>query len=98
RIGANTKTFGQTMSASTNSLPSDAPNTAARRLTNTGRLMMLVTAFLGWFCAGFLLSITSVSLQPAAVDLLSRTGQLDRAQYFELTARSKQKPGKSSPA
>jgi len=59
---------------------------------------MLVTAFLGWFCAGFLLSITSVVLQPAAVDLLSQTGQLDRARYSELSARSKQKPGNPSPA
>ena len=54
---------------------------------------MLVTAFLGWFCAGFLLSITSVALQPAAIDLLSQTGQLDRANYFDLSARNKLKPG-----
>lgn len=58
---------------------------------------MLVTAFLGWFCAGILLSITSVALQPAAIDLLSQTGQLDRTSYFELRARSTQKPEPTRP-
>lgn len=67
-------------------------------LTNSGRLLMLVTAFLGWFCAGFLLSITSVVLQPAAIDLLSQTGQLDRVSYFDLSARSKQKSADPSSA
>ncbi len=65
-------------------------------LTNAGRVLMLVTAFLGWFCAGFLLSITSVALQPATVDLLSRTGQLDRARYAELSQRAKIKPDSDS--
>ena len=68
------------------------------RLTNMGRMLMLVTAFLGWFCAGFLLSITSVALQPAAIDLLSQTGQLDRSGYFDLSARFKQTTGKQPTA
>lgn len=86
------------MTASTNSPSSETPQDEKKRLTNVGRVLMLVTAFLGWFCAGFLLSITSVALQPAAVDLLSQTGKLDRARYQELSARSKQKPGAVSSA
>ena len=81
------------MSASTNLPPLESSQTAPRCLTNAGRMLMLITAFLGWLCAGFLLSITSAALQPAAIDLLSRTGQLDRASYFDVSARSKQKPG-----
>lgn len=52
---------------------------------------MLVTAFLGWFCAGFMLSITSVALQPAAIDLLSKNDKLDRPRYTELSTRAKAK-------
>jgi SHS family sialic acid transporter-like MFS transporter len=78
--------------------PPNVPATepALPALTNAGRVLMLVTAFLGWFCAGFLLSITSVALQPATVDLLSRTGQLDRARYAELSQRAKIKPDSDS--
>lgn len=65
-------------------------------LTNSGRVLMLMTAFLGWFCAGFLLSITSVALQPAAVSLLARTGQLDQDRYLDLSARSNSKPAADS--
>ena len=86
------------MSTSINSPPFETPEIAGNRLTNAGRMLMLVTAFLGWFCAGFLLSITSVALQPAAIDLLSQTGQLDRISYFDLSSRSKQKPGNPSSA
>ncbi|WP_010584001.1 MFS transporter [Schlesneria paludicola] len=84
------------MTASTNSPPLEGPLRTENRLTNSGRILMLITAFLGWMCAGFLLSITSVALQPAAIDLLARTGQLDQARYFELSTRSKQKPGSPS--
>ena len=65
-------------------------------LSHASRLLILTTAFLGWFCAGFLLSITSVVLQPATIDLLSRTGQLDHGRYAELSARVKQKPAPGS--
>ncbi len=81
------------MSTSTNPPPSEPPQGTEKRLTNAGRMLMLITAFLGWFCAGFLLSITSVALQPAAIDLLSQTGQLDRVSYFDLSARAKPKRG-----
>lgn len=80
------------MIAPTNLTPLESPQIEGKRLSNSGRMLMLITAFLGWFCAGILLSITSVAMQPAAIDLLSQTGQLDRLHYFDLSARSKQKP------
>jgi MFS family permease len=83
-------------SASTN-LPLDSSPAKDDRLTNTGRVLMLVTAFLGWFFAGFLLSITSVALQPAAVDLLSSAGQLDQSRYRDLSARSNANLAADSP-
>ncbi len=62
-------------------------------LTTAGRMLMLTAAFLGWFFAGFHLSITSVVMQPASVDLLSRVGRLDGDAYQSLSQRAKQKPG-----
>lgn len=67
-------------------------------LTQTGRVVMLTAAFLGWFFAGFLLSITSVALQPAAVDLLDRTGQMDRHAYKDLSFRKKQQSSQDESA
>ena len=67
-------------------------------LTNAGRGLMLTTAFLGWMCAGLLMSITSVVMQPAVVDLLSQGGQLDAESYLSLSNREKkQKQGTASP-
>jgi MFS family permease len=57
---------------------------------------MLTTAFLGWFCAGFLLSATSVALQPAVVDLLSKSSELNLVRFNDLSARAKLKPGTTS--
>jgi len=79
------------MSAPASALP-DVTVKPRRELTNAGRLLMLTTAFLGWLCAGFLLSITSVCMQPAAIDLLARADQLDRQEYLSLSARGKPKP------
>ena len=60
---------------------------------------MLTTAFLGWMCAGLLMSITSVVMQPAVVDLLSQGGQLDAESYLSLSNREKkQKQGRHRPA
>ncbi len=57
-------------------------------LTSNGRLIILVCAFLGWFCAGFHLASTSLVMQSAAIDLLARTGQLDREKFHELSHRA----------
>ncbi|MBW3539819.1 MAG: MFS transporter [Planctomycetes bacterium] len=53
-------------------------------LSATARMVVLVAAFLGWFFAGFQMSITSLAMREAAIDLLDRTGRLDREQFNEL--------------
>ena len=84
------------MSTSNTSPSSANVSPVASSLSRASRILILVTAFTGWFCAGFLLSITSVALQPAAIDLLAQTGQLDLARYSDLSARAKQKPGQET--
>ncbi|MBM3459620.1 MAG: MFS transporter, partial [Armatimonadetes bacterium] len=56
--------------------------------TARSRLVALVAAFLGWLCAGFLMSTTSVAMQPAATALLGQTGALDPVRFQELTTRA----------
>ena len=95
-FAAQLPTIQMPMNASIDSTPPVDSPSVRNSLTNAGRMLMLVTAFLGWMCAGFLLSITSVVLQPASIDLLSRTGELDRVRYSELSVRAKQKPSAAS--
>ncbi len=57
-------------------------------MTPTGRYLVLTTAFLGWLCAGMLLSITSLAMQAAAVDLLGRTGALEPSRYDTLSRQA----------
>lgn len=74
-----------------------APNASAVELvplTTAGRYVILFCAFFGWLCAGFLMAITSIAMQPAAIDLLGRTGSIDVPRYQELS----QLAGKGSPA
>lgn len=52
-----------------------------------GRWLALIAAFLGWYFAGMLLQITSLSMRPAAIDLLSRTGTFERRAFDELSER-----------
>ena len=66
-------------------------DSAASALSPAGRYLILVCAFLGWFCAGFHLSISSLAMQPAAVDLLGRTGELDVARYQSLLKQAPKK-------
>lgn len=75
----------------------DSPGTAAAgsTLSMTGRYVILICAFLGWLCAGFHLSITSLAMQPAAIDLLRRTGELDIVRF---NALNQQAPKKGAPA
>src|SRR5262249_16067758 len=59
--------------------------------TPPGRLRGLGTAFAGWLCAGLPLGTPSLAMQPAAIDLLGRTGRLDRERYEDALARKAQK-------
>lgn len=73
-----------------NEVPSNDP-AAPPALTNAGRTIILVCAFLGWFFCGFHMSVTSVAMRPAAIHLLEQTGELDRPRYEELAAKNKAK-------
>src|SRR5262245_5190963 len=60
-------------------------------LSPAGRLLVLATAFLGWFCAGLHLSITSLAMRPAAIDLLGRAGRLDPERFQEWNRKMESK-------
>ena len=64
-------------------------------LSPTGRYVILICAFLGWFCAGFHLAITTLAMQPAATDLLGRTGQLDVPRFQALNKLAPKKGAKA---
>lgn len=67
------------------SQPDLSPQRTQLPLTAVGRYVILVCAFLGWLCAGFHLAITSLAMQPAALELLARTGNLELAPYHAWT-------------
>lgn len=69
---------------------------AAHALSPTGRYVILICAFLGWFCAGFHLAITTIAMQPAATDLLGSTGQLDVSRFQALNKLAPKKGAKPS--
>ena len=54
---------------------------------------MLVVAFLGWLCAGVHMSITQLTGQAAAIDLLGRAGELDAARFQALNKQAERKKG-----
>jgi MFS family permease len=56
-------------------------------LTLIGRCSILAVAFLGWLFAGVHMSITQLTGQPAAIDLLNRTGDLEGT-HFQALLRS----------
>lgn len=67
-------------------------------LSIQGRYLVLICAFLGWLCAGMHMSITQLVGQPAAVDLLARSGSLDREKYQALARQvPKTVAGKTAP-
>lgn len=53
-------------------------------LTRRDRYVILICAFLGWFCAGFHMSITSLAMRPAAIDLLAARGDLDQQEFTRM--------------
>jgi len=58
-------------------------------ISTAGRYVVLLTAFLGWLCAGMQMSITTLAMRSASIDLLSRSGALDAAEFKELSEREK---------
>jgi MFS family permease len=65
-------------------------------LSATGRYLVLTAAFLGWLCAGTILAITSLAMQPAAIDLLGRTAALDPVRYHALNRQEQGKDATST--
>ncbi len=65
-------------------------------ISTTGRYLVLATAFLGWLCAGMQMSITSLAMRSAGIDLLAQTGSVDIDQFNLLNSKSKQKSGDPS--
>ena len=59
-----------------------------------GRTLVLTTAFLGWFCAGMLMSTTTLAMRSAAIDLLARSGSIDRQRFQALTRSLQDQEGK----
>ena len=51
-------------------------------LSAAGRILVLATAFLGWLFAGVQMSITSLAMRSAAIDLLGSTDESLVAQWF----------------
>src|SRR5204862_392080 len=64
------------------------------------RWLVLSVAFLGWLCAGGHMSISTVAMRSAAIDLLDRSGQLDRNQYSALNSQfaTRQSRSKDNPS
>lgn len=67
-------------------------------LTTSGRYLVLICAFLGWLCAGMHMSITQLVGQPAAIDLLARSGQLELSRYRTLIKAVPRNVGADAPA
>lgn len=57
-------------------------------VTPRGKIVILVVAFLGWFCSGMHMSITQLAGQPAILNLLCRTGTIDGRLFRSLSERA----------
>lgn len=70
--------------------PATAPVPVVAPLTMSGRYIILVCAFLGWFFCGFHMAITSMAMRPAAIDLLGKAGQIDSLRFRDISLRIEQ--------
>ena len=61
----------------------DAPAAAPPPLSSSGRMLILVCAFLGWLFAGVMMATTQQISRPAAEDLLTRAGELEESKFQE---------------
>ncbi|MFP6667889.1 MAG: MFS transporter [Pirellulales bacterium] len=71
------------------STAANEPGQSLPPITAAGRYLILATAFLGWFCAGMQMSITSLAMRSAATDLLDRTAAIDAGRLTEVTVLKK---------
>ncbi len=62
------------------------PN-AENPVAGAGAYWIVCVAFLGWLFAGVHMSITQMTAQPVAIDLLNRVGQIDAAQLTMFNQR-----------
>ena len=60
-------------------------------ISRTGRWLALMAAFFGWYFAGMLLSTQQLAMRPAAINLLSRTGVIERIPFDALSQRAADK-------
>ena len=58
------------------------PGSAPQPLSAAGRYLIVVTAFLGWMFAGVQMSVTSLAMRPAALDLLQSTNEALVGKWF----------------
>lgn len=58
-------------------------------LSQTGRYVILVIAFLGWLSCGFHMQITQLAGRPAAIDLLATAGEFDAEDFHAFSQRAK---------
>lgn len=70
---------------------------ATTTVTSVGRWLALVAAFLGWYFAGMLLQVTSLTMRPAAIDLLAHADVIQRAEFDSLSQRVNQKDATLTP-
>lgn len=66
------------------------PPSSTGSVSRSSRILILVTAFLGWMFAGFQLQITSLAIRSASMDLLARNGELDLDKFTALSKAEKE--------
>lgn len=78
---------------SNDTTPADAATAPAPHdsISRTGRWLTLIAAFLGWYFAGMLMSTSQLASRPAAIDLLSRIGVIERVPFDALSQRETDK-------
>ena len=71
------------------------PKSLAKPLTELAtrhRYVILVAVFLGWLCAGVQLSITSLAMRSAAIELMDRVGLVDLRKFSALATADPEQP------
>lgn len=58
------------------------------RLSRGAGIIVVIAAFLGWFFGGMQILLNNFAMRDAALDLLTRVGQLDHVAYGELLKKS----------